>query len=245
MAKKMKERLADARKQHKETGVVPEYPRHIFAIDEATVAYSDAKLLDMDERKGEKLAVNFGVSVASVLRLGRALGFKGYLLSQTMLVSKLGLNNGDYGNATCIFLNGMIDRALKGDLRDLFEADDITAIEKELERRREQSQKYIGLVADANTGELFLFEMPRPGFYHDRFKAENGESVSASRGPVHTVTHSDVKTREALQDNGAKPVEETVKAEPITGNHAALTAALTSASQPRAKCPNALKHPPN
>ena len=237
MAKKMKERLADARKQHKETGVVPEYPRHIFAIDEATVAYSDAKLLDMDERKGEKLAVNFGVSVASVLRLGRALGFKGYLLSQTMLVSKLGLNNGDYGNATCIFLNGMIDRALKGDLRDLFEADDITAIEKELERRREQSQKYIGLVADANTGELFLFEMPRPGFYHDRFKAENGETVSASRGPVHTVTHSDVKTREALQDNGAKPVEETVKAEPITDNHAALTGALTSASQPRAKCP--------
>ena len=234
MAKKMKNRLADARKQHSETGIIPEYPRHIFAIDEATVAYDDAKLLDMDERKGEKLAVNFGVSVASVLRLGRALGFKGYLLSQTMLVSKLGLNNGDYGNATCIFLNGMIDRALKGELKDLFEADDITAIEKELERRRTQSQSYIGLVADSNTGELFLFEAPRPGFYHDRFEAENTNPLTPKNSPIHTVTQKAVKTCEPLQDNGAKAVRETAIAETFTADRTDLSQGFTP---PRAKCP--------
>jgi len=234
MAKKMKSRLADARKQHSETGIIPEYPRHIFAIDEATVAYDDAKLLDMDERKGEKLAVNFGVSVASVLRLGRALGFKGYLLSQTMLVSKLGLNNGDYGNATCIFLNGMIDRALKGELKDLFEADDITAIEKELERRRTQSQSYIGLVADSNTGELFLFEAPRPGFYADRFEAENSTPLFASKGQLRTAATKAAKTCEPLQDNSAGTVRDTQSETPTAPT--AQPSAPSSATL-RAKCP--------
>ena len=42
----------------------------------------------------------------------------------------------------------------------------------ELERRREQGQQFLGLVSDLLNDELFLFEAPRPGFYHDRFVAE-------------------------------------------------------------------------
>lgn len=237
MAKKMKERLNDASEAHQATGVIPDYPRQIFAIDEATVAYDEAKVLDMGERKGDKLAQNFGVSVASVLRLGRALGFKGYLLSQTMLVSKLGLNTGDYGNATCIFLNGMIDRALKGELKDLFEADDITAIEKELERRRTQNQSHIGLVADSNTGELFLFEAPRPGFYHDRFEAENTKSIFPAQEPLRTPAQISAKTANLGVPECAAVAGECTDTPPAQATHSPAQPSAQSSAQPRAKCP--------
>ena len=166
----MNNRLKLATEAFDETGIVPDYPRYIFAIDEATVALTEAKRLDQVERKGEKLAVNFGASLSSLLRLGRALNVKGYFLTQSLLVSKVGLNDGDYDNTTRIYLNAMIDKALDGELKELFSENKITAIKRELQRRKDANHDYIGLVADANRDEIFLFEPPAPGFYYSSIK---------------------------------------------------------------------------
>ena len=63
-----------------EAANIPEYSKHILAIDEATVALTEARRLDVLERKGEKLPAQFGGSLGSLLRLGRALNFRGYSL---------------------------------------------------------------------------------------------------------------------------------------------------------------------
>lgn len=234
IAKRMNTRLEDAAKIVDGGGDIPEYSKHILAIDEATVALTEARRLDVLERKGEKLPAQFGGSLGSLLRLGRALNFRGYFISQSHLVSKVGLNDGDFDNAVSIFLNRAIDKALNGELKDLHAPEKLSAIKRELERRREQGQQFLGLVSDLLNDELFLFEAPRPGFYHARFVAENPEVISSPESdlPQHPSTEqnpvkaSDSKAGSDTRSEGVGEASEAVSPTPPTpSTHA------------RAKCP--------
>jgi hypothetical protein len=218
------EKRMDKATEAKKSGLdIPDFPRYILAVDEATVALSAAKRLDVLERKGDKVAVNFGLSLSSLLRLGRALGFKGYFLSQSLLVSKVGLNEGDFENATSIYLNAMIDKALSTELKELFTPDKLTAISREYDRRKEAGQAYIGLVADTNRDELFLFECPTPGYYYDLYTQKNGTPVSGYIGVIPTVPQASPKAGEPLEDNDGshshtEAASSPVEASPTTDN---------------------------
>ena len=233
----MNNRLEDATKRFDETGIVPEYPRYIFAIDEATVALTEAKRLDQVERKGEKLAVNFGASLSSLLRLGRALNVKGYFLTQSLLVSKVGLNEGDYDNTTRIYLNAMIEKALDKELKELFSENKITAIRRELQRRKDANHDYIGLVADTNRDEIFLFEPPAPGFYYEQYQAENRQEnstpLSASKGQLRTAAPKPAKPANAGVPECAADAEKCTDEAPAPAPHSSAP----TPAQLRAKCP--------
>jgi len=244
----MEARLADSRTYLDRDIEAPDYPKHIFAIDEAAYAFKFAKQIDRREGRGSKVAATFSDNLSSLLMLGRALSVKGYFVSQSALCSKVGLNVDEFDNAVSIFLNAAIDSALNDELKDNFTKDRRAAVIKDLDRRKAQGQKYIGLVSDLNNDDLYLFESPTPSFYFDRFQRENPSLACASNTPVskafptfpvESQNHGKVNDCEAGSDLGNKTDLE------IVGNISQLpsdfpvTSQVVSqvVSQPRGRCP--------
>ena len=233
IAERMNKRLEDAAEAVDNGGEIPVYPKHILAVDEATVALTEAKRLDNFARKGEKLAVQFGGSLGSLLRLGRALNFRGYFISQSGLVSKVGLNDGDFDNAVSVFLNRAIDKALSGELKDVYSPEKLSAIRRELARRRDSGQEFLGLISDPLQDDIYLFEAPLPGFYLQRFNAENGDSTSGDLEPLRTAAPKPAKPANAGVPECAADAGKCTDAPPASSPHSSAQAP----AQLRAKCP--------
>ena len=168
------------------------------------------------------------------MRLGRALNFKGYFLSQSPLVSKVGLNNGDFDNAASVFLNRAIDKALLTELKDLYAPEKLSAIRNELDRRRAAGQDWLALVSDPLNDEVYLVEMPARGFYHARYLAENADSSFSAEGPNPTVPPKEGKTVEPLQANDGKPVGE---ATTLDTKGTLTTTSPQATAAPSQRCP--------
>lgn len=217
---------------------LPQFSRHIFAIDEAAEAYTRAKQIDRKEGRGSKVAQSFADNLSSLLRLGRALDVKGYFLSQSALCSKVGLNVDDFDNATSVFLNAAIDKALTDELKDRYSAQQLTATRKEYDRRKAEGQTYIGLVSDLNNDDLFLFEAPRPGFYKDRYDAENGVQVSGrfdASTPARQPSAQNVQT--PATTTGAASADLSPAASPAQPSAAVRQPLAQPAHTHRAICP--------
>jgi hypothetical protein len=173
ITERMNERMGKARLAKDNGLAIPDFGKQMLVIDEAQVAFAGAKQNDIIEGRGSKIAATFSMNLASLLGLGRALGFRGYFISQSALCSKVGLNVDTFDNAVSVFLNGAIDRALSDELKDRYQTTKLQAVEKEVDRRRALGQRYLALVSDLANDEIYVTDAPRPGFYRDLFSREN------------------------------------------------------------------------
>ena len=169
-------------------------PYKLFVLDEAQYLHRIARAEDNKQKPKGNRANTVRDSLLDCLGVGRALKVKGYFITQSAKCSKLNMNEDDFDNATSIFLNAAISNALEGELKGAFASSKVDRIAAEYEGRKASGQKYIGLVAHADSDTLYLFQPPQPGYFHSRVltvKAElplveraEGENAETSQSSV-------------------------------------------------------------
>ncbi len=144
---------------------VDELPYKLFVLDEAQYLYRMARAEDGKAKPKGIMANTVRDSLLDCLGVGRALKVKGYFITQSGKCSKLGMNDDDFDNATSIFLGSAISNALDGELKGDFSEVKLDKVRADYEKRKAANQRYLGLIAYAETDTLYLFQLPQPGYY--------------------------------------------------------------------------------
>ncbi|NEP16879.1 MAG: hypothetical protein F6J97_08225 [Leptolyngbya sp. SIO4C1] len=186
----------------------------LFVIDEAQDLYRRAKKCDrtLGNRKNE-LANGVRDSLLECLNVGRALKVKTYFITQSAKCSKINLNEDDFDNAVSIFLGASISYALSTELKDSYSSEKLSLVRAEYVKRKELGQQYLGLISDLERDDLYLFELPRPGFYYERVMhsrppsapvpvppSERAETIDAPMAPSSTKIESEGASTESAPD---------------------------------------------
>lgn len=159
-------------------GIEPQvYPKHQFIVDEAEQLFMHAQDLHIEDPK-PKYPAQVSRSFTRLLNLGRALNVRGYFVRHKDLVKPLGLNDGQFDGCVNIFLGkGHILKALNKGLTALYSDAELEIIKAEYEKRLKLGQKFIALVADILKNDIYLIEMPRPGYYADQYAHKIGKPI--------------------------------------------------------------------
>lgn len=196
----------------------------LFVIDEAQDLYRRAKKCDrtLGNRKNE-LANGVRDSLLECLNVGRALKVKSYFITQSAKCSKINLNEDDFDNAVSIFLGASISYALSAELKDSYSKEKLDLVKTEFSKRKEMGQQYLGLVSDLERDDLYLFELPRPGFYFER--------VMHSRPPSAQSPGPATKQGQTLAAQSAQPSPENRAEESSPEKSANGTIGVSSSAQ--------------
>ena len=220
-------------------------PPYLFVLDEAQYLYRMAKAEDSkDKPKGNRASI-VKDSLLDCLGVGRALNVKGYFITQSAKCSKLGMNDDDFDNATSIFLNAAITNAIEGELKGAFPDSKLDKISAEYAKRRAQGQAYIGMVAHADSGKIYLFQPPQPGFYNGRVLAAKAVPDPGAGAKVQTAEATEAK---GIEQGATPAINPTVPASdpqviqpvPIAQGTAACPSCGTFSKTIRNGTPNSL-----
>ena len=183
----------------------------LFVIDEAQFLYKEAKKADRKlGNKRNELGNSVRDGLLDCLTVGRALKVKGYFITQSTKCSKVGMNDDDFDNCTSIFLGSAITYSLSNELKDAYASEQIVKIESEYRKRKDGGQKYLGLISNKEHGDLYLFELPPPGFYRNRFM-QSQPSTAQQPGPVlETAVTVEASTVAIAQRNPDRTVAEAI-----------------------------------
>lgn len=219
----------------------PEFKRYIeqlsyelFVIDEAQDLHRRAKAADRKLcNKKNELSNGVRDSLLECLGVGRALKVKGYFITQSAKCSKINLNEDDFDNCVSIFLGASINYALNKELKDSYSSQKLTKVESEYRKRKAAGQQYLGLISDMENDDLYLFELPPPGHYHNRVM--HSQTVLA---PVQ------LKTVHSSEAQSQQDIESGAKAECIQNptTSAPATSSLDALLETGTHCPNCGTH---
>ena len=220
-------------------------PPYLFVLDEAQYLYRMAKAEDSKDKPKTTRASIVKDSLLDCLGVGRALNVKGYFITQSAKCSKLGMNDDDFDNATSIFLNAAITNALEGELKGAFPDSKLDKISAEYAKRRAQGQAYIGMVAHADSGKIYLFQPPQPGYYHSRVLAAKAVPDPGAGAEEQTAEPAEVKgieqgTTPAINPTVPASDPQVIQPAPIAQGTAACPSCGTFSQTIRNGAPNSL-----
>ncbi|PZO08707.1 MAG: hypothetical protein DCF25_22065, partial [Leptolyngbya foveolarum] len=86
------------------------------------------------------------------------------------------------------------------ELKGAFASSKIDRVTAEYESRKASGQKYIGLVAHADSDKLYLFQPPQPGYFHSRVL-----TVKADLPPVDTLKGINAETSHSQEVQQGEP----------------------------------------
>ncbi len=126
-----------------------------------------------------------------------------------------------------------------------FPGSKLDKISAEYAKRRALGQAYIGMVAHADSGKIYLFQPPQPGFYHGRVLAAKAVPDPGTGTEVQTAETTEVEGLEqgtALALSSTVPVSDpqVIQPAPIAQGTAACPSCGTFSKTIRNGAPNSL-----
>ncbi len=215
ISRELQARFTDANKIADEFGndspeferYVDELPYKLFVLDEAQYLYRIARAEDGKAKPKGIMANTVRDSLLDCLGVGRALKVKGYFITQSGKCSKLGMNDDDFDNATSIFLGSAISNALEGELKGDFSDAKLDKVRADYDKRKALGQRYLGLIAYAETDTLYLFQLPQPGYYSSQVLTAKAAPDPGEAQKVQTdVSTATLETEQGTAGGTAAPL---------------------------------------